>query len=272
MSVDLLHRREVAIIAARTKWSRYEVVGRLLEFWVWVAAESADGRIDGLSVDDLASIHCFDRRFLDALLGVGWLIQDETGLVIPNFERWLSRSAKRRLQERERQSRLRHGRHGPCHAHVTVLSRDCCESVTHLSRSQRDKSVTTEEERREEKNNNPPLNKSPPQKCGGETLDWSRVVFPDGCDTPAVRDAILEWLAYRRKIGKRYRDPEKQISLLLREHGAAIVEAVRHSIAQGYQGCFLPQKGGHDARERTNWAAGPGQRHPDDATIASRGW
>lgn len=115
----------------------------------------------------------------------------------------------------------------------------------------------------------PPL-KSPPQKRGGETLDWSRVVFPDGCDTPDVRAAILEWLEYRRKIGKRYRDPEKQISLLLREHGPAIVEAVRHSIAQGYQGCFLPQKGGHDARERTNWAAGPGQRHPDDAK--NRGW
>lgn len=139
--VDLLTKREVVIIAARTKWSRYEVVGRLVEFWAWVSAESADGRIDGLTLDELASVHSFDRRFLDALLGVGWVTQDEAGLTIPNFERWLSGSAKRRLRARDRQINHRKG-----------MSRSCHTFVTNVSRSQRDKSVTREEKRREENN------------------------------------------------------------------------------------------------------------------------
>jgi len=132
VSLDLPRKREVLIIASRLKWSRYEVVGRLVEFWAWVSTESVDGRIDGLSVDVLASIHGFDRRFLGVLLDVGWLTQDEAGLIIPNFQRWLSHSAKRRLQAAERQRRAR--ARDPCHANVTKMSR-----------SQRDKSVTTEE-------------------------------------------------------------------------------------------------------------------------------
>jgi len=268
ISLDLPRKREVFVIASRLKWSRYEVVGRLVEFWAWVSAESADGRIDGLSMDDLASVHGFDRRFLCVLLDVGWLIQDSAGLAIPNFDRWLCHSAKRRLQAAERQRRAR--ARDPCHANVTKMSR--CE---------RDKSVTTEENSTEqystedqiesstgmhgsvqiENQDEPPL-ESPPQKRGGK-IDWAAVVFPSGCDTPDVRSAITEWLEYRRKIGKPYRVPEKQITLLLARYGNSIVEAISHSIAQGYQGCFPPsQKGGE--RRDTRYAAGPGQRHPAD--------
>ena len=268
VSLDLPRKREVLIIASRLKWSRYEVVGRLVEFWAWVSTESVDGRIDGLSVDVLATIHGFDRRFLGVLLDVGWLTQDEAGLIIPNFQRWLSHSAKRRLQAAERQRRAR--ARDPCHANVTKMSR-----------SQRDKSVTTEENSTEqystedqiesstgmhgsvqiENQDEPPL-ESPPQKRGGK-IDWAAVVFPSRCDTPDVRSAITEWLEYRRKIGKPYRVPEKQITLLLARYGNSIVEAINHSIAQGYQGCFPPSQKGGEAHGR-RYAAGPGQRHPAD--------
>jgi len=276
ISLDLPRKREVFVIASRLKWSRYEVVGRLVEFWAWVSAESADGRIDGLSMDDLASVHGFDRRFLCVLLDVGWLIQDSAGLAIPNFDRWLCHSAKRRLQAAERQRRAR--ARDPCHANVTKMSR-----------TERDKSVTTEENSTEqnstedqigpstgmhgsvqiENQEGPPL-KSPPQKRGGE-IDWAAVVFPLGCDTPDVRSAITEWLEYRRKIGKPYRVPEKQITLLLARYGNSIVEAVRNSIANGYQGCFPPSKKGGETND-TRYAAGPGQRHTADASTANRGW
>jgi len=76
------------------------------------------------------------------------------------------------------------------------------------------------------------------------------VTYPDGCDTPEVRAALAEWIAYRREIGKPYRTPARQLSLLLDRYGTSIVDAVRHSIAQGYQGCFLPQKGGAYGRGR----------------------
>jgi len=74
-------------------------------------------------------------------------------------------------------------------------------------------------------------------------IDWSKVSFPGGCDTEEVRQAIDEWVEYRRKIRKRYVDAERQVSMLLKRYGADIVEAIKHSIAQGFQGCYLPSRG-----------------------------
>jgi hypothetical protein len=71
-------------------------------------------------------------------------------------------------------------------------------------------------------------------------VDFSRVQFPEGCDTPEVRAAIADWLAYRRKIGKPFKDPQGQVALLLKRFGRTIVEAVPYSIAQGFIGCYAP--------------------------------
>lgn len=108
---------------------------------------------------------------------------------------------------------------------------------------------------------------SPPPARGGGGFDWAAVTFPAGVtDTPALRQAIEEWLEYRRRIGKPYRVAEKQISLLLARYGNSITEAIQYSMAMGWQGCFLPGKEPSHGR----YAAGPGQRHPDD--VAGRGW
>lgn len=108
-------------------------------------------------------------------------------------------------------------------------------------------------------NRSPP--RSPPRKRGGEPIDWDAIQFQPGCDTAEVRAAISEWLEYRRQIGKRYKQPERQISLLLAEHGRNLPAAVRHSIAQGYQGCYAQKGGSGGARCKV----GRGERHPADA-------
>ena len=256
--------REVVILAELCRCESDLILGRLARFWIWADAETTDGVLPGVTVDMLVRALHIPEAFFTALVSVGWLEVHEWGLQIPNWDRWFSDSAKARYGEVIRKRLQRSGCDPP-----KVVN---CENVRTIS-GQCPDNVRTKEDRRKEKEYKkiPPL-KSPPQKRGGETIDWSRVIFPEGCDTPEIRAAILEWLEYRRKIGKRYRDPEKQISLLLMEHGAEIVKAVCHSIAQGYQGCFMPQKGGHDGHRGSNWAAGPGQRHPDDATIQSRGW
>jgi len=128
ISIDLHRRREVIIIAALTKTTSYEVVGRLVEFWGWVNTESADGRLPGLTVEQLVEVQGFDDKFLSALLQVGWLQQTDEGLVVPNFERYMSMSSKHRARMR-REAQLRqlsaltpsaNGKHHNRHKHVTA--------------------------------------------------------------------------------------------------------------------------------------------------------
>jgi len=72
------------------------------------------------------------------------------------------------------------------------------------------------------------------------------IEYPNGMDTPEVRQAITDWLAYRKKSGKTYKDPGEQVTRLLKQFGDAstFCAGVDHSIAQGYIGCFPPGRGG----------------------------
>lgn len=65
-------------------------------------------------------------------------------------------------------------------------------------------------------------------------------------DHPGIRKALHQWLCYRMKIKKPYKNPVQQLALLVKQLGHRVIEAVEHSIAQGYQGCFLP--GGQNAQ------------------------
>ena len=104
ITLDLSRKREVLLISAKTGLSRYEVMGRLIEFWAWISSESADGTIPGISPDILVAAGPFDAQFIAALEEVGWVAWNKTGLRIPNFDRWLSRSAKARLLKNQRQA------------------------------------------------------------------------------------------------------------------------------------------------------------------------
>ncbi len=102
-----------------------------------------------------------------------------------------------------------------------------------------------------------PKGKPKPEK---NPLD--EIQYPDGLDTPQVREIIEQWLAYRRRIQKPYKDIPQQIGLLLKKYTdpTSFAAAVDNSIAQGHQGCYPP---GREQYGKTK--AGPGQRHPDDA-------
>lgn len=72
------------------------------------------------------------------------------------------------------------------------------------------------------------------------------VTYPDGLDTPVTRTALAEWIEYKKATGKAYKLPAVQLSKLLKEDWAtdpgAIKAAVDHSIAQGYQGAYPPNR------------------------------
>lgn len=92
------------------------------------------------------------------------------------------------------------------------------------------------------------------------------VQFPPSIDCKASRDAISEWLVYKRSKGQAYKDPSHiQKKLLEFETSAALVEAVNHSIGSNYAGLFSP--GGSSAKSKSK--PGPGQRHDPNAEFGA---
>lgn len=77
------------------------VMGKLVRLWVWVDGVSSDGRVSGASVELLDRI-AFQSGFGEMLVRCGWLEEVADGLFFPNFDRHMSKSAKRRALTAER--------------------------------------------------------------------------------------------------------------------------------------------------------------------------
>jgi len=109
------------------------VVGKLHRLWSWADSQSRDGHAASVTKKWVDRYVRADG-FADAMISVGWMIVDKSGVTLPNFDRHNGKTAKTRALSSDRQSRKRHG------------------DVTEESRDERDKNVTREEKRREEKN------------------------------------------------------------------------------------------------------------------------
>lgn len=107
VSVDLHGKPEVARVSAALGKPIDEIVGTLIRFWIWVQAHTADGSLKGLGVAEASAASQVSARFISELEKVGWLQVAEGGLTIPQFDRWFSGAAKRRLLTRQRVAKLR---------------------------------------------------------------------------------------------------------------------------------------------------------------------
>jgi len=260
--VDLPGKPQVARMSVLVGKSTDEVVGLLIRFWGWAQRHTADGEIKGVGIVEAATASGVPPEFLEAMAEVGWLEIQDSVLVIPEFDRWFSGGAKRRLQERTRKKAAREAAKRP--QNVRKTSAECPQTVRKTSASKADEVRTTE--KKEKKNTIPPPINPPPQPKSAQPsqeLDCSTIDLPPEYDTPEVRAAIADWLDYRRRIKKPYKCPERQLPLLVRQYGRDFPAAVRHSIAQGYQGCFLPDKPNGRTKDASR-NVGPGQRHPAD--------
>lgn len=79
-------------------------------------------------------------------------------------------------------------------------------------------------------------------------FDFEGVEFPDGMDTSEVRQAIRDWLEYKRKRKEPYKDPADQITRLLRlpKFGGdpgVFVASVDLSIVSEWQGVHVGDGG-----------------------------
>ncbi|WP_425327874.1 DnaT-like ssDNA-binding domain-containing protein [Pseudomonas nitroreducens] len=145
----------VIAMADRLGLDEFSVVGRLHHLWSWADSQSRDGHAVGVTVRWL-NRHVRCDGFAEALAHVGWLTIDDAGISFPNFDRHNGESAKARGLAKNRKEKQR--------AKVT-------DEAGHLSRSERDNSVTREEKSKEQTN----TSAGEDLDAGGAwamTLDW----------------------------------------------------------------------------------------------------
>ena len=107
---DLHEDPAVITIAASIGLDEYEVTGRLLRLWSWANRQLPTGEAPGVTAEWIDR-HVAAPGFASAMQKAGWLLIEDGKVVFPNFERWNSQSAKRRIEktmqkriERSRQS------------------------------------------------------------------------------------------------------------------------------------------------------------------------
>lgn len=137
-----------------------EAFGLCFRFWAWCDDQVSDGKIRGFT-EDLIDATVDRPGFASALVSVGWLQAREGSLVIPNFDRHLSHSAKTRAEASIRKKKERSKA-------VTKMSQKNVTDVT----EKMDENVTIEKRREEKRNTN--TNIPPPACANGDDLTFLR--------------------------------------------------------------------------------------------------
>ena len=116
MRHDLIDAPEIRRLARACSVTRDDVYGKLFRLWSWFDRHSHNGRVaeeTGELVDEIVGL----SGFASALVSVGWLAEDQGGIVIPNWDRHNSETAKQRALAAERQEKYREKQQ--CNAAVT---------------------------------------------------------------------------------------------------------------------------------------------------------
>jgi len=101
MRSDLLTHPKVVRMMSALKADKLRVIGGLHAVWCLFDMHSEDGTLDGYSPEILDD-HLGWAGFSSAMIGVSWLIDNESNLSVPRFDEHNGQSAKRRAQESER--------------------------------------------------------------------------------------------------------------------------------------------------------------------------
>lgn len=97
---------EVLTIASRLQLHPDEAFGKCFRFWCWADMHTTNGHAPGVTLESLdATIGC--SGFASALVSVGWLVARGNGLEVPKFDRHMSESEKKRLDNLLRQREFR---------------------------------------------------------------------------------------------------------------------------------------------------------------------
>lgn len=175
------------------------VVGYCVRFWGWVSENTSDGVVRNVTLE---SVECVLHlpNFLSYMRQVGWLeyVESTTGtqIIIPNFERHLSNSAKKRALDTKSKRQQR---------------------VRKMSENKTDKSGTREEKRREEKSiKKKTTSSSCPRKFSDDDLKaaqwmWEQVLALYPQDKEPKPPNIDKWADTVRLIRQQDKRAHKQI-------------------------------------------------------------
>jgi hypothetical protein len=189
------------------------VVGCLHKVWSWASRNCHDGTVTGVTILSLSRAVKLPTA-VAAMAKVGWLTEGkgEDGrpfIGFPKWENWLSKSAKARLQNSMNQRNARELKN----SQASKAVKESHDSVTALSLSDRDKTVTTEQKSTEEKSieEKPPLSPKgeaakPPKEPRKPKETIGQFDIPPRLDSPEVREALEAWERMRRNIGHPIRD------------------------------------------------------------------
>lgn len=143
--VDLFTSPRILRISRDAGVVRFEAVGLMVAFWAWAGAQTADGELPGVALEDLPEVIGGTLDFWRAVAAAGWLDITPDGLALPEFDKYLDRAAKARLQDSERKRRVRK-----------------------MSGSQPDKNRTTEQNSTEQNKKEEERDSSEPGKAGSK--------------------------------------------------------------------------------------------------------
>ena len=132
MRCDLAEDPAVIRIAEELSLDEDTVVGKLHRLWSWADRQSRDGHAYGVTARWVDK-HLACDGFAVALQGVGWMVVDDQGVSLPNFDRHNGEPAKARALGTRRKQKQR----------ATVPP-----GTGQVSREERDSSGTREEKRR----------------------------------------------------------------------------------------------------------------------------
>ncbi|HDW2932516.1 TPA: hypothetical protein RL798_005084 [Escherichia coli] len=134
-------------------------LGKVIRFWAWADQQMIDGNAEcnarGVTKSAIDRI-TFMVGFADALIQVGWLVETNGVLSLPNFERHNGKSSKKRAVTNERVTKIRE-----------LKRKGNAGSVT-----QTDQKALPEEEEEEEEDINTDLTHPKPFPSGREFRDF----------------------------------------------------------------------------------------------------
>ena len=163
MRCDLFEHPKVFKIADILGVDEFSAVGMLFCFWAWADKHSVDGRVDA-ATSRLVDKCAHREGFADAMISVGWLLVDDSGITIPRFNEHNGDSAKERSLKNQRQARWRDGK-------KSALNVDAATSTEPST------SASTREEKRREDIKDPLVDK-------GSTESKVVPIRPDLPDCP----------------------------------------------------------------------------------------
>lgn len=231
----------LALLAKELGWHLHRAFGAMLAVWSH-CTEHNTVAVKPKILDLLGDHEGFSRAIVECDLGeesngsirirgaeerIGWLAKRRDALAEARKNRWADPTDGQQTTD------------DTCHqSSVRDLSTDVSVIKQTTDQSSNRRLICHQTDENSNSKNNSKNSKR-------ELLD--RVRWPDGMRTPEAEAALAEWVDYRRESGKTVRTVKTLNALLAKSEWqgdpSLLCAAVRHSIAQGYQGCFAPSQG-----------------------------